>query len=148
MNESQFATQVEPAEWEIHRLEGCKGIYFKCNLPVVPAVRQNRNTRWGAQGKRAQDYNAARAAIADLLSIAMKQENIEPFPKEARLRLILNVRKGGFDMFLTEHGRLPLPKGSLKGDWDNLAKCVGDAVQGVAFANDAQIDEATVGVLR
>ena len=134
-----------PAEWTLRKTE--TGFVFACNLPVLPAVRQNRNSRWGPNGQRARDYNAAKNAIHDLLVIAMKQKGIEPSPKDARLAIKLNIWKGGFQVWIEEIGHKP-DKGYLKGDWDNLAKCVCDSMQGVAFANDSQIDSAGVGLFR
>lgn len=140
------ARQVQAAEGALYEKGNC--LTFACNLPVLPAVRQNRNSRWGPQGQRAQGYNAAKAAISDLLAITMKQQGIEPFPKDARLSVTMHIESDSFWVAIEQKAQGQLPKGFLKGDWDNLAKCVCDAMQGIAFANDSQIDKASVDVLR
>lgn len=120
------------AKWHIleQRHPKTRSILFSGNLPVYPAIRQNRNSRYGDSptASRIREYNAARGAIRDLLYYVMNQKGIEPFEKDERLAVSIVV--------WTDRA----------GDWDNYAKAVCDAGNRILYPDDKQIVKADVDI--
>jgi crossover junction endodeoxyribonuclease RusA len=89
-------------------------------VEVIPAVRMTQRSKHA--DPRAKRYLACRKAIEDRCAYACNQSGVVVFPVKSRL---------------TIEGYVYGP--NLKGDWDNYAKTITDALQGILYGNDRDI---------
>lgn len=78
------------------------------------------------------DYERQKQAWSELASAAMSEACAEPFPRGARLAVKINFRRAT----------------RKRADIDNLVKSVLDALNVIAFTDDAQVEHLSVRVER
>lgn len=88
-------------------------IHFRVEGRPCAYVRMTRGTKWGP---RAQRYLAYRGEV----SLRAKEAGAEPWPGPVRVHVQAYVKRRTFDL-------------------DNLVKCVLDALNKIAFADDKQV---------
>lgn len=100
------------------------GISFTVPGRPVPAVRMTRDSKWlNPQAQRYLDYKAVVAWTA-------KQAGVQPVTGPVSLVARVYLR------------------GKAGGDWDNYAKSLCDALNGVAWQDDRQVVDGRVVIVR
>lgn len=91
---------------------------------IRPAVRMTRGGKWTGE---AREYISHQNALRDRVVLIMRDHGIDPFPRGARLRIHAVVTRR-----------------QLRGDIDNYAKGLIDALQGAMFPNDIAVWSLTI----
>ena len=118
----------EATEWVE---QGCRHLLITAAVPVMPYVRQTRNTRWRSDhpsGIRARAYNESQAYLKQAIWGIMLERELQPFDP---------VPLGMASSFWLERA------GST--DLGNLEKALEDAANTILYPDDRWIWERGVG---